>query len=70
MQVWVRARQRMSFGFDLGLIWVWRANVAGEQLLREHLSGEHLSWNPFSTQQGAKIFQLINDKSTISFVFI
>ena len=42
----MRARQRVSFGFDLGLIWASRANVAGEQLSREHLSGEHLSWNP------------------------
>ncbi len=41
----MRARQRMSLGFDLGLIWAWKANVAGEQLLREHMSRKHLSWN-------------------------
>ena len=35
----------MRFDFDWGFIWVSRANVVGEQLSREQLSGEHVSWN-------------------------
>jgi len=43
--VWVTAMQRMRFGFDPDLVWASRVNVAGKQLSREHMSGEHLSCN-------------------------
>ncbi len=51
--MWVRTRQRVSFGFDWGLIWASGANVAGKQL-----AWEHLSWNR-DVHGGSIAFEII-----------